>query len=104
HINGDLWTDVGVRLFTRKIGGLAFGRFYFHFFAGFDLDERLRRGLVLLVGFQPDGAPQHFGVVIHRHGGAWATIGLLALTDFVRVIQRVTPGAHGNFQPPIAAL
>ena len=90
--------------FRAKIGRAALFRLNFHFLAGLDLDERLGGGAVLLIGFQPDGAAQHFGIVVEWGICAGAAVWRRSAIHLVRVIEFVAAGAHGNFQPPIACL
>jgi len=92
-----------VWLFTRKIGRAAFRSFDFHFFARLDLDQRLGRHSILLVGFQPDRPAEHIRVVIDGDLGTGPAALHLALADFVRTIQIVVARPNGNFQPAVAA-
>ena len=96
HVDGNLRRDGNVRLLAGKIRGLALDRFYLHFFSRLDLNQRFFGGAVLFVGFEPGGAAQHFGVVIHGHGHDRVVALYLPFPDLVGVIQLVAAGAHRN--------
>jgi len=65
-------------------------------FSRLDLNQRFFGGAVLFVGFEPGGAAQHFGVVIHGHGHDRVVALYLPFPDLVGVIQLVAAGAHRN--------
>ncbi len=96
--------DISMWLLVRKIRRAALRRFDLDFFARFDLDQRFRRGLILLVGLQPDGPPQNLLIIIDWHRRARPAVLRLPLADFVGVVQVIASRAHGNFQPAVAVL
>src|SRR5208282_503614 len=95
---------VGLRLFARKIRRAALLGLYVHFLAGLYLDQRFGGGAVLFVGFQPDRAAQHLGIVVERGIDAGAAVWRRSAIDLVSVIEFVAAGAHRNFQPTIPCL
>jgi hypothetical protein len=79
-----------------------FRRLNLDFLACPDLDQRFRRRPVLLVGLEPDRAPQDFRVVINRRRRARTAALLLPRANLVRIVEVVAARSHRNFQPPIA--